>query len=78
MKQGLIFSDGYNFNGDELNYLNLDDDSKKTYNYGWPEVSVGEDDNSVKVIKNNSKFKFKKNHLKFGYEGRLFLLCHQY
>ena len=31
-------------------------------------VSVGEDDNSVKVIKNNSKFKFKKNHLKFGYE----------
>ena len=65
---GLIFSDGYNFNGDELNYLNLDDDSKKTYNYGWPEVSVGEDDNSVKVIKNNSKFKFKKNHLKFGYE----------
>ena len=23
----------------------------KTYNYGWPEVSVGEDDNSVKVIK---------------------------
>ena len=26
---GLIFSDGYNFNGDELNFLNLDDDSKK-------------------------------------------------
>ena len=64
---GLIFSDGYNFNGDELNYLNLDD-NKKTYNYGWPEVSVGEDDNAIKVIKDNSDFKFKKNHLKFGYE----------
>jgi hypothetical protein len=65
---GLIFSDGYNFNGDELNFLKLDDNNNKIYNYGWPEVSIGEDDNSTKVIKDNSEFKFKKNHSQLGYE----------
>lgn len=57
----ILFTDGYNFNGDEINLL-VDNG-----NYGWPVVSTGEDDNAKNFLSNKKDFKYLKDHSNEGF-----------
>lgn len=57
----VLFTDGYNFNGDEINLL-VDNG-----NYGWPIASTGEDDHAKNFLSNKKDYKYLKDHSKEGF-----------
>ena len=58
----ILFTDGYNYNGDEINIF------EEGANYGWPIASLGEDDNAIEVLDKKISYKYEKNHSKLNFK----------
>jgi len=58
----ILFTDSYNVNGDEINFL------KEGQHYGWPISSYGEEDNIQNILEKDADYVYKKNHSSFGYQ----------